>query len=37
MALEELRRAELDADDPLFPTIVTIYAVKHQTPSVSEP
>ena len=29
MALEELRRAELDADDPLFPTVVTVCAVKH--------
>ena len=31
MALEELSRAELDVDDPLFPTIVTVCAVK--TPS----
>jgi SAM-dependent methyltransferase len=28
MAFEELRRKELDADDPLFPLIVTIRAVK---------
>jgi SAM-dependent methyltransferase len=28
MALEELRPSELDADDPLFPLIVTVRAVK---------
>jgi hypothetical protein len=37
MALEELRRAELDVDDPFFPTIVTVCAVKLQSPSVGEP
>ena len=36
MALEELRRAELEADDPLFPMIVTICAVKHRAPAVGE-
>jgi SAM-dependent methyltransferase len=36
MALEELRRTELEVDDPLFPMIVTICAVKHRTPAVGE-
>jgi SAM-dependent methyltransferase len=29
IALEELKRAELENDDPLFPLIVTVRAVKH--------
>lgn len=32
MALEELKRSELEVDDPLFPMIITICAVKHRTP-----
>jgi SAM-dependent methyltransferase len=28
MAYEELRRTELDADDPLFPLVITVRAVK---------
>jgi hypothetical protein len=28
MALEELKRTELETDDPLFPLIVTVRAVK---------
>jgi SAM-dependent methyltransferase len=28
MALEELRRTELETDDPLYPVIVTVFAIK---------